>query len=136
MTANPPHDEALEGLIERLRLHQSWRDSHGELNSAPFEAADALEALRSRLAQGDGWQDIRQRITDLLACSSGGCVTFAVEPERSSIQVWFNKRDEAGEFSRILTDLHPVDDEGCFVHNRPLPAPPALSNTVIVSDHE
>ena len=35
----------MTNLIERLQLHKSWRDSHGELNAAPNEAADALKAL-------------------------------------------------------------------------------------------
>jgi hypothetical protein len=36
-------------LVERLRLHRSWRDSHGELNDAPNKAADALETAERAL---------------------------------------------------------------------------------------
>lgn len=64
---------------------------------------------------------ILNRISELLACSVGGSVLFAVEPERSRVEVIFEKRDQAGELSAILTDLHPVDEDGCFVHRRPPP---------------
>lgn len=45
MTDDKHQSPTTEALIERLRLHRTWRDSHGELNDAPNEAADALEAL-------------------------------------------------------------------------------------------
>ena len=32
-------------LVGRLQLHKSWRDSHGELNDAPNEAAAAIQSL-------------------------------------------------------------------------------------------
>lgn len=38
-------------LEARLRMHQSWRDSHGELNDAPNEAADTLASYRAEIAQ-------------------------------------------------------------------------------------
>jgi hypothetical protein len=62
-----------------------------------------------------------QRISELLACSVTGGVHFAVEPEYSSVDVTFRKRDQAGEMSGILTDLHPLDEEGCFIHRAELP---------------
>lgn len=50
--------EADKALVERLKLHKSWRDSQGELNDAPNLAAarieamaDEIEALRKGLAQ-------------------------------------------------------------------------------------
>ena len=39
-----PDPQAAE-LVERLRLHVTWRDSHGELNDAPNDAADLIERL-------------------------------------------------------------------------------------------
>ena len=35
----------IAALLERLELHPSWRDSHGELNAAPNDAATALRQL-------------------------------------------------------------------------------------------
>lgn len=37
-------------LVARLRLHTTWRDSHGELNDAPNEAAAALTARDEQIA--------------------------------------------------------------------------------------
>lgn len=47
MTNPTPTD--VNTLIERLDLHTSWRDSHGELNDAPNEAAQALRAMQARV---------------------------------------------------------------------------------------
>ena len=37
--------EEIAALLERLELHGSWRDSHGELNAAPNDAATAIRQL-------------------------------------------------------------------------------------------
>jgi hypothetical protein len=49
MTNNPTHDYS--GLVERLGLHNSWRDSHGELNDAPNQAKTAIKTLTRELAE-------------------------------------------------------------------------------------
>lgn len=36
-------------LIDRARLHKTWRDSHGELNDTPNEMADRLQALSAEV---------------------------------------------------------------------------------------
>lgn len=40
----------MSDLIERLELHRTWRDSHGELNDAPNEAAARIRVLEEILA--------------------------------------------------------------------------------------
>lgn len=36
-------------LIERARLHKTWRDSHGELNDTPNKMADRIQALSAEV---------------------------------------------------------------------------------------
>jgi len=43
--------EEIAALVERLELHPSWRDSHGELNAAPNEAATAIRQLMAENEQ-------------------------------------------------------------------------------------
>jgi Lar family restriction alleviation protein len=83
-------------------------------------ARAAISSMPTIADEGERARETLSRISDLLACSVGGGVHFAVEPDISGIEIRFRKRDEAGEMSRILTDLHPVDEEGCFVHGRAL----------------
>jgi hypothetical protein len=42
-----------DGLVARLKLHSTWRDSHGELNDAPNEAATTIEAMSRQLVEKD-----------------------------------------------------------------------------------
>lgn len=41
-------------LVERLGLHKTWRDSHGELNDAPNEAVTALKRAEEALTEARG----------------------------------------------------------------------------------
>ena len=38
-------------ICERLGLHSTWRDSHGELNDAPNQAAETIDALYEALKE-------------------------------------------------------------------------------------
>lgn len=96
---------AIYGSVDSLTMHQ-----------AKHAALKAIEAIGS---ETEGCPTCK-RISELLACSVGGGSHYAVEPKPSSVEVRFAKRDEAGQMSEILTNLHPVDDEGCFVFKRPL----------------
>ena len=64
------------------------------------------------------------RISELLAASKGGSTHYAVEPEVSEVEVHFAKRNDAGELGMILSRLHPVGEDGCYIFNRPLPTNP------------
>jgi hypothetical protein len=44
-----PEQQDSDGLVARLKLHSTWRDSHGELNDAPNEAATTIEAMSRQL---------------------------------------------------------------------------------------
>jgi hypothetical protein len=84
MTApNPPAD-----LIERLRLHRSWRDSHGELNDAPNEAATALEemleALDPFVRSVEGWED--EMFPAYIATEQEPCTASAFDLRLEDIQ--------------------------------------------------
>lgn len=59
-------------------------------------------------------------LSEMLAASRCGGVHFAVEPEPSGVDTSFAKRCEAHAMSALLTAVHPVDDEGCFIHKRPI----------------
>lgn len=54
LATQQPLEADVVGVIERLRLHASWRDSQGELNSAPNEAADMLARLSSQGGASNG----------------------------------------------------------------------------------
>lgn len=44
----------MSDIAERLQMHKSWRDSHGELNDAPNEAAAEIKMLRDALRTAVG----------------------------------------------------------------------------------
>lgn len=48
-------------LAKHIRLHRSWRDSHGELNAAPHRAADRIESLEAKLEKA---REIAERLVD------------------------------------------------------------------------
>ena len=66
-------------IVERLDLHRSWRDSHGELNDAPNKAATEITLLRQRVEEleaglriADSW--LERWAVHVGACQSGeGC---------------------------------------------------------------
>ena len=51
-TASGDASDVIERVRERLSLHTTWRDSHGELNDAPNEAAALLATLSPKPVEG------------------------------------------------------------------------------------
>jgi hypothetical protein len=53
LSAHPQPTGDVGALVERLGLHKSWRDSHGELNDAPNQAAATILALTAEVERKD-----------------------------------------------------------------------------------
>ena len=85
------------GLLERLDLHNSWRDSHGELNDAPNQAKTAIETLTRELAEAVGLMGDASR-----DCVEIGLQTYGRKPHemRETSQGW--KLQKVEEITRNM----------------------------------
>lgn len=115
---NPTPTPDVNALIERLSLHPSWRDSHGELNDAPNEAAQALRTLQARVG---GWRPIETAPKDgsllLFACANWPHSTVLGKPVPIKTGGWFSDERRWDVIGASWTPTHWM----------PLPASPLTS---------
>lgn len=109
-------DAAALRLLGRRLWAQRSKAQAGECD----RAADTLDSLAARVVELTEARLFVDMLAEVLSSAIGGGVHFAVEPEHSSVDNFFARRSEAHALSALLCGLHPIDEDGCFIHKRPI----------------
>jgi hypothetical protein len=94
LTRPQPTPSATGGIVERLSLHSTWRDSHGELNDAPNIARALIEQQAATIAERDA------RIAVLR--EAGNELALTLKANKASLVAALSKR----ELELLMGDLH------------------------------
>lgn len=81
--------EADKALVERLKLHKSWRDSHGELNNAPSLAAARIEAMADEIeaAEARGYAKAIEDAAGVARCFAAHAAMTIKDKDESAASV-------------------------------------------------